>query len=310
MSGIGVILNPYSRNYRNNPERAKKMSFIVGDKASFKATEDLGDLQRVAEEFKSRDIDLLAISGGDGTLHTVLSYFSRIFGDKPLPQIALLRGGTLNNVATYLKIKGDPEHILSRLVIHYHEGLPLKHKTVHLLKINNEVGFVWGNGIIYRFMEVYYKAGLRSPTGAAIVLGRLMASALFNGPRAMSLFEPFHARVTVDGKLWPFDQYNALFGASINHMGLNFRVYHLVDKHPGCMHVHGIHAKPRELVSYMPRMGLGHLTHWENHLEQPAQDMLIELDKPLAYTIDGDMKEPTTRLHIQMGPKLTILTPE
>ena len=95
MPGIGVILNPYSRKYKNNPEMAKHMGFIVGDKASCKATEDLADLRRVAEEFKTRDIDILAINGGDGTIHCTLTTFLNVYGNKPLPKIANLFTNTL-----------------------------------------------------------------------------------------------------------------------------------------------------------------------------------------------------------------------
>src|SRR3990167_3864318 len=135
MAGIGVILNPYSKKYRDNPERMKRMGFIVGDKASCKQTEDLSDLRRVADEFKSHDIDILAISGGDGTNHCTLTTFIQVYGDKPLPKIVFLRGGTLNTVAGSLKLYGTPEKILSNLLIRYHEDLPFQTRQVMLTKI-------------------------------------------------------------------------------------------------------------------------------------------------------------------------------
>ena len=117
MPGIGVILNPYSKKFKKDPNRAKHMGFIVGDKASCKETEDLDDLRRVAEEFKTRDIDILAINGGDGTNHCTLTTFLQVYREKPLPKIALLRGGTLNTVARSVGVKGRSEDILSNLLV-------------------------------------------------------------------------------------------------------------------------------------------------------------------------------------------------
>src|SRR3990167_10568117 len=142
MAGIGVILNPYSKKYRDNPERMKRMGFIVGDKASCKQTEDLADLKRVADEFKSRDIDILAISGGDGTNHCTLTHFIRVYGEKPLPKICFLRGGTLNTVASSIGVKGTPEAILSNLLVKYHEDVPFETRDLWLTKINDEYGFI------------------------------------------------------------------------------------------------------------------------------------------------------------------------
>ena len=72
MPGIGVVLNPYSKRYRNNPEKLNRMAFIVGDKGTFASTNSLNDIHRVAEEFKKREIEILALSGGDGTNHRTL----------------------------------------------------------------------------------------------------------------------------------------------------------------------------------------------------------------------------------------------
>jgi len=116
MPGIGIILNPYSSLYRNDPERLKRVGFIVGDRGSCHATDTLDDVRELASEFKERDIDILGISGGDGTNHKTLTAFIKVYGEKPLPRIAFLRGGTANNTATQLGIRGTPERILSNLM--------------------------------------------------------------------------------------------------------------------------------------------------------------------------------------------------
>ena len=67
-------------------------------------TETLDEVRGLAREFKEKGIDILGISGGDGTNHRTLSTFLEVYGETPLPKIALLRGGTMNNLANQLGI--------------------------------------------------------------------------------------------------------------------------------------------------------------------------------------------------------------
>lgn len=307
MSGIGVVLNPNAKQYKNDPEKARKMSFIVGDKASCKATEDLPDLRRVADEFKSRDIDILAISGGDGTNHCTLTTFLQVYGEKPLPKIAFLRGGTLNTVAATMGIYGSPENILSNLLVKYHEDIPFQTHEALLMKINNEYGFIFGLGVIYKFMESYYNGGVPSPPQAAWTLIRAISSAIINGPFARAMFERVDAQVTVNGKDWPLANFSALYSGSINQLGLNFRTFYLVDKIPDIFHAIGFSLPPRNIIKYVPKMFFGVPSGCPDLIEEAATEMIIRLKSPLPYTIDGDMKKPLDTFHVSCGPKITVL---
>lgn len=309
MGGIGVILNPHSKRNKKNPAAMKHMGFIVGDKASCKETDDLADLRRVADEFKTRDIDILAISGGDGTNHCTLTTFLQVYGEKPLPKIAFLKGGTLNTVATGLGIKGTPEKILSDLVIRYHEDIPFQTKEVPLMKINDSYGFIFGIGVIYNFMSAYYSDGPPTPLKAATTLTRAVGSAIFNTQFARDMFRRFDAKVTVNGQPWPYRNYSALYTGSVNQIGFNFRTFYLVDQHPGSFHAIGFSLPPRNVLPYVPKMFLGKPSGCPNLLEAPATDMLIELDSPLPHQIDGDMLGSHSRYHISVGPKLAVIIP-
>jgi len=307
MSGIGVILNPHSKRYKKNPEQLKKMGFIVGDKASCRATDTMEHLEEVVHDFKSRDIDILAISGGDGTLHCTLTSFIHIYGDKPLPKICLLRGGTLNAVASIVGVKGTPETILSNLMVKYHEDIPFETHELMLTKINDQYGFIFGLGVIYRFMEDYYSNPEVNALIAAKTLFKAIGSAIINGPFARGLFERFDAEVTVNGKKWPFANYSAIYLGSMEQLGLNFRTFYHVNEHPDKFHAIGFSVPPRNILPYVPLMYLGRPCGCPNMVEEPASEMIVKLEKPMSYTIDGDMKKPLDTFNISTGPKITIL---
>src|SRR3954470_14930223 len=116
MPGIGLITNPRSRVNQRDPGRARRLSYLVGSHGNAEATKSIDDLYRVCEEFKKERIDVLGISGGDGTLHHTLTAMLSTYGEQPMPMIAILRGGTMNTVANSLGIKGETGQLLFELI--------------------------------------------------------------------------------------------------------------------------------------------------------------------------------------------------
>src|SRR5262245_52846991 len=98
----------------------RRLGYLIGSRGAAEATRPLDHLYRVAEEFKKAEIDMLGLNGGDGTIHHTLTAFSKAYGDQPLPQVALLRGGTMNTICNSLGLKGDPPKLLFELVDRYH----------------------------------------------------------------------------------------------------------------------------------------------------------------------------------------------
>jgi len=307
MSGIGVVLNPHSKRYRRLPQRLDQMAFIVGEQGHFRATQSLADLESVARQFRDKQIDVLALSGGDGTNHKTLTTFIKVYGDQPLPKIAFLLGGTLNTVAVSCGIRGTPEKLLMKLIYQYHEGEPFKTKAIRPACINGSYGFIWGCGVIFRFMDAYYSHGQPSPLHAAWTLTRTIASALVNGRFASELFRRFDAEVTVDGKRWPYANYNAIYAGAIKRLGLGFKVFYLIEEQ-NPFHIVAFSLPPRNVLRYVPKMFMGKPSGCPDLLEEGSREVKITLKEPQAYMIDGDMYGPTDSFLITPGPELQIIT--
>jgi diacylglycerol kinase (ATP) len=308
MSGIGVVLNPYSKSYQKNPEKLDKMAFVMGDQASCHPTESLDDLREVAEDFKKRGVDVLAISGGDGTIHCTLTEFIKVYGDTPLPKLALLRGGTMNIVAGTLGIKGDAEHLLSRLLMKYHEGKAFEEKPLRLMKINDAYGCLFGMGATYRFLEKHYENPMLNTAVAIKTIIKTLSSCVVNGKSSRWLFEKFGARVSFDGgKTWPAMNYSMILSASVREVGLGFPIFHEVGESADHIHTYGMNIKPRDMLKLVPKFKKGEPFEADGVWSQGSQKIIIELDHPMPYTIDGDMLAPTDRFEVSLGPKLTAL---
>jgi diacylglycerol kinase family enzyme len=311
MPGIGIIINPYARAHKRRPMRAQRLGFIVGDKGSCHETKDLLDVERLAQEFKESGVEILGLSGGDGTIHKTLTTFIKVYGSTPLPKIALLRGGTMNLLANTLNIYGTPEKLLSNLILKYHEGIPSEEIGLNMLHINDSYGFVFGMGIAGRFIEKYneLKNGDPTPWCALRLLLRLMASSIFHTKFCFEMNERFDAKITIDGRPAPFKNYTFIIAGKVEGVGLNFRPLYRARETAENFHMVAISASPMGTIRVFPRALLGKPPRSENVFETVGSKMIIELDKPQSYMIDGDMPEKTDRIEITTGPCIRVIIP-
>lgn len=307
MAGIGIILNPYSRSYKHNPERMERLGFIVGDKASCHATHDVLDVEALAREFKEKQIDILGISGGDGTNHVTITTFLKVYGETPLPKIAFLRGGTMNNIANALNIKGLPEKILSNLIFKYHSGEPFKMTEVDIIDVNGKHGFLFGIGLVSRFIEEYYRQGKKTPLYAGSLLLQFLFGALCHTKFLMKMCERFDTKVVVNGKEWGFKNFVSIYAGTIETFGLHFDPFHRAREKPGHFHLIGISGTPRNLLFGFPWIFMRKKVPSENYEEDVASDVVIELAEPMTYQIDGDIQPATDRIVLKTGPRLNCI---
>lgn len=309
MPGIGIIVNPHSRGHRLDPTKAERLGFIVGDKGSCHTTRDLNEVEELAREFKEHKIEILGISGGDGTNHVTLTTFLKVYGEETLPKIAILRGGTMNNLANCLNIRGTPEKILSNLIIKYHEDTGFEETEIDLLKISGAYGFIFGMGMVSRFIEKYnhHKNGDPTPWYALKLISQTALSALFNTKFSLAMNEPFDAKVTVDGKLVPFKNYTMILAGSMEELGFGFKPLHKARKNPGKFHLIGISTTPRKLLYTLPHAFFSITPKSEDYIEFLGSKVVIELDRPHNYTIDGDTPELSNKIEISVGPRLRMI---
>ncbi|MBI2344112.1 MAG: hypothetical protein HYV02_07250 [Deltaproteobacteria bacterium] len=307
MAGIGVILNPHSRSNRHNPERIRRLAFIVGDKGSCHATQDVFDVRTIAEGFAQRAIDVLCISGGDGTIHHTLTAVINVYGSRPLPKIALLRGGTVNNVAGCLKIRGTPESILSQLILQYHSDEPLRTIPLHCIAVEQRYGFLFGNGFVYNFIQDYISVGEGGTKNLLPLVVRMCCSGLFNREYMLQLNLRFDAEVIVDGKRWPFRNYSGIGIATVETCGMGFAPFFLARKETGQCHVVGYSMTPRGVFLEAMRVWLKQIRPHADRCDATAREVVIRTRDPLPYTIDGELYPPTDALVIRCGPVLQIV---
>ena len=98
MPGIGVISNRNARLNKLHPELKDQLAYVMGSDGEVSSTGSITDAYKAAELFRRIGIDIIAISGGDGTAHRTMEILVEVYGDAPMPPILLLPTGTQNMV--------------------------------------------------------------------------------------------------------------------------------------------------------------------------------------------------------------------
>ena len=316
MGGIGVVTNPRSRKNKRNPVTAETLAYVLGERDHFHAPTNLDALAETAARFRAHSIDVLCINGGDGTVHQVMTAMVRAYEGEPLPDVAILPGGTMNIVARSVGNRIRPEEMLEQVVSAYHGSTSLPGKEIHLLEVDlgdespKLYGFISGNGVIPRFLERYYDSREPTPADAAWLLARAAVSAVVGGGFARRVTEPWRGEVHVDGVVWPHDVWSAVAIGSVEQMGLGFRVFHRLADCPDHFQIVGVGSSVATLAMGLPalRQGRG-LAGRDNYTDIAKEVILVGApDAPL--TIDGDLyRAPTGRVRYTVGPKVTMRLP-
>lgn len=306
MSGIGLISNPYSRKNRRNPSRLQKLIDVAPDKDLVKLPVSYEEMDNAMIHFRDRKIDILAVNGGDGTVHVTLCALIKAYGKKPLPKLAILKGGTMNQTATNLRIKGNSIEIFQRVIKAYKEKEQVKTKKISLLKANDKYGFIFGNGAVCAFMDVYHRSGDPSPLIAGKALLSTIGSIVVKGRIYKEIFTPFIQEITVDGFSFGKTPYLATLITTIPELGLGFEVMHRAKKDHNKAHMIAFHEGAK-IITQVPRAWFGLSLPPDIADDTTGKSFIIDCEKPFKFTLDGDFYTSSGKLVVETGPVMDIV---
>ena len=289
---------------------AQRLGTALGGDGRVIAAGSLAELADAAVEVMKEPPRAIAIHGGDGTLHKSVAALLRASGDRPLPPIAILPGGTMNVVASSLDLVGRPEAIASRLAQAVRGGQPLPTVPRRCLRIGNTHGFVFGNGLMANFLEEYYATDEYGPRRAAWLLLRTFSSALVRGPYSKQIFRRFDGTVLVDGQPLPERSFTGIGAATVREVGLGFKLNHRADEDTDRFSVLAIHAGAISLSRDLVAVHRGQGISPQRARSEVASTLRIEPEAAeTIYTIDGDLYRGAGPIDIAIGPCLNFFVP-
>ncbi len=312
MSGIAVISNPNTKRNRNAPDLARRMRALLGGDGCVLETKSVGDVPEAVKTCLAREVDIVAVNGGDGTLHAVVTALIPAYAKagKALPPIACLRGGTMNTIAKSMKTAaGTPLSILERLVEKHRRGEPLPTVERHALDLNGgaEHGFLFGMGLPVSFLRAYYEGERRGPVKGVEVLGRLLASAVTGGAYARAVFSPIPAAVSLDGGAALRKTYTAITAATVTEVGLGFAPFRRTLDVPGRFQILASAETPLRTAAQTGRLYRGARLAGDV-IDELVAEARIETENDADYMIDGEIKRGGRHFVLRAGPRLRFVT--
>ena len=307
---IATFVNPHSRANRRNPRLVVRLARALGDAGRVIAPASLEALETEARTLATTPPKVIAVHGGDGTLHRTLSALVRTWQGQPLPPLAILGGGTMNVVTSSLGIRAPAIPFLGSLAEMIRAGrLPV---VIHrrCMRVGDQWGFVFGNGVLANFLVEYYASRRYGPARAIWLLARLFCSAVVGGPFATRVSRRFRGRVTIDGEVLKYTDFTAIGAGTVREIGLGFKLIHRADDDPERFAVLAIHAGARALVPDLFAVRIGRGVHPQRASSAIASRVDIEPAEPdTPYTIDGDLYRTQGSLQITVGPQVAIVDP-
>jgi len=299
-SSLGILRNPRSGA---NLRSAAAMRRVLATHPDIPCR-DVNDPPSVAlalREMAERGVDIVAISGGDGTVHAVLD---TILGASPfarLPLLAVLRGGTANMTARDIGMRGRQDRALAALIQRLArggEGLAVTGRTV--MRIDPGAGraplhgMFFGAAAISQGIEYckrnVHTLGLRGEIGPAVTMARFVI-AMARGERA--IMSPVPITVAVDGGPAAGFDCEIVQVTTLQQLVLGLRPYWGTEAAP--LHYASVRASPRHWIKALPGLLTGrpnrYVTKANGYESHNAHQIDMGLDS--SFFVDGEIFSPT-----------------
>lgn len=308
-----VLVNPRAGNARRAPQMASELAAEGGDEVTVIRTHSHEELNGVARDAATAGIARIAIAGGDGTASVVITALDHAFGEAPLPELTLLRGGTMNTVANSLGVRrGKPRALLARSLQAWRTTRQ-HHASCTTLRVAGRQGFLFGTGIFSSWLNAYYEAGKGHPTPitAASLTLRSALSVVVDGPLAAEVFGAADLDICCDGEQWPAEPFMTVCVGAVEQLGLGFKLFHRAHERADRLHVVAVRGPSLAVARDLPRMRMRGRMDASVCTEQLAQTLRLATrdGSPLQYALDGDLHNHQGPLEVGLGRKLRILLP-
>lgn len=309
---IAVFSNRRSRQNRLRPQLLAGLKSTYGEQADFFEPEDMLTLRREARTVFERGYRYLAINGGDGTNHQVLTAFGEVSEGRELPRVCLLRGGTMNNVTDSFGIRGTPMRILGQLCAAVASGSEQKLLRRAMLRVEDgetaRLGFIFGTGLMANFLKAYYAEGDTSPWTAAWMAAKVCSSVAVQGSLFEKLSDKERHIIHADGELWLDKELFCLMCATTEQVGLGLSPFTSAGRHPEQFCALALEGPMLSIVTALPAIWRAAPMTMRGFEERLLQRLDVQLPRKFDYTIDGDLYV-AERISLSMGPVLELYLP-
>jgi diacylglycerol kinase (ATP) len=308
---IGMITNP--RSGGNKKGIGEVREFVARNRGIHHGEAVTpAEIHGVLSDFATRNVELLVVNGGDGTIQAVLTaLYGRACFLRP-PVLALLQAGTTSMLARDAGVRGKPVAALARILAWKGDTGNNRHAILErpVLKLRQQgeaeplCGMFFGAGAIPRGIELCHGSvnprGVRGELIPGLLIARLLL-AVVNGND--TLLPGTDMGVHFDGQPVRHDTYLFAMVSTLERLFLGLHPFWGGEDAP--LHFTALRTKPPYLLRNLPFLVYGRRTATsspENGFYSHNARQ-ITLDFRGKFVIDGEIFEARAPLTIEAaGP--------
>lgn len=302
---LAVVVNSRARAVKKDPALPGALRQQLGDRGTLFVTASTDELPSLAARLIADGVDTVALVGGDGSSAMLTALDTATPAGRRLPRIALLRGGTVNTIASNFGLRGSPRALLARLLA-TPDRATLPVAPTETIRVNGQLGFLFGAAMGGRFIEVYNEANPTNALQAVAMSARTAASIFVWGKLARRLFAETPLRLDVDGVRTSITRPRLLVASTVPDMGVGFRVAWQAGTRPGHFHLVASELSTLSFGMQIPRVLRALPLNGGPHLDKLATRATIVFASPEPYTLDGELYR-TERVELVAGPRFDVL---
>jgi len=295
---IGMLHNPLSGGNRRGLQKIRKSASALLPDVLQHVVQTPEDVAASLDDFARREVHLIIINGGDGTVQAVLTtIFQKKFFEM-MPVLAVLpSAGTTSMIAGDVGLKGsriNALHRLDRWARAKNDSDCIIQRPVLRVQVPSEkepvYGMFFGTAGIYQAShfcnQKIHARGVRGEKAAGAALARFLLAVLLRDHNVISAV-PITARLNQN----PAEQhrYLLLFVTSLQRLFLGLRPFWGSEPKP--LHYTAIKDRPRHLLRAAPSLIRGR----QGRLIRPANGYTshnidhIQLTLNSGFNLDGEL---------------------
>jgi len=140
MADILLIVNPYSgKKGKNTEEILPRLMQTASEFGEVLSPEGLNELREQLVEYLHKKPKLVAVFGGDGSIHQVVNIIFETLDENDFPMLLPLQGGTMNCITDDVGTLGRADHVFQQIVKRLAHGqLPMEERGVLRCKVTTK----------------------------------------------------------------------------------------------------------------------------------------------------------------------------
>jgi diacylglycerol kinase (ATP) len=316
---IGILNNPLSGGNRNGLQKIRAAAAAVRPRVLQAEVQTPADVAATLADFARREVNILVINGGDGTVQAVLTNLFHKNFFEAMPLLAVLRSaGTTSMIAGDVGLNGSREKALQKLFSWAKTRDPnatVIHRPVLKVQLPSAdepvYGMFFGAAAIYQAthfcLQKVHTRGLIGELGAGIALARFLLAVFLRDRKVVSAV-PITSRLNQD----PPEQkkYLLVLITTLQRLFLGLRPYWGPEAKP--LHYTAVGDRPHYFMRVLPSLMRGnqsnHVRPANGYISHNVDEVQLTLDS--GFNLDGQLYTPDSRLgpvRISCGGKASFL---